>query len=601
MKSFEKLYNRMQGLVKATNRYPLTMVFLVTTAVSNAIAINNPNEDYSKYLFTFIVGALLSAVGQQIYERFFIKVMERFLLMGGAVLLSAVYYYIIHSASVFSIENGIKTAVIMFALVIAFVWIPSIKRKLVFNESFMATFKALFITLLFTAVIAGGVSAIIFAIDELLVSLDNRTTAHALNIVFSLFAPIFFLSFTPPYLGKKDIALSEEELIGREEKIKKAISCPKNLAILISYIIIPLTAVYTIILLLYVILNIRGDFWTENLLEPMLVSYAIIVIIVYILASTIENKFSHLFRKIFPKVLLPIVLFQTIASILKINEMGITHGRYYVILFGIFAIIAGLIFSFMSVKKNGVIAPVLIVLSIISIVPPIDAFTVSRTNQIQLLKNTLIDNNMFANGTIAPNSEISVEDKIIITKTVSYIESMNYSEKIDWLPDNIYYNGKFKKTFGFEEVYDERNRMNENKYAYLEWQLSPVMDVEGYDRMLHMNINTMDSKTVSEQEVQFEKDGINYTVKQQYEGDKIIIRVVDHQNHELLRVDTRDVLNNIFDKVQDSYEGKGNGLTVENATFKEENETVKMTILVNSADSNDSQYSADIYIFLKIK
>nr|WP_238321825.1 DUF4153 domain-containing protein [Carnobacterium jeotgali] len=116
--------------------------------------------------------------------------------------------------------------------------------------------------------------------------------------------------------------------------------------------LIPLTAIFTVILLVYLLQNITGDFWTNNLLEPMLVSYSVTVILVYLLASNIETKSALLFRKIFPKVLVPIVLFQTISSVLKIQETGLTHGRYYVILFGLFAVIAGLIFSILPVKKK---------------------------------------------------------------------------------------------------------------------------------------------------------------------------------------------------------------------------------------------------------
>src|SRR5690606_20333630 len=236
-----------------------------------------------------------------------------------------------------------KTGVAIFALVMAFIWVPSIKSKITFNESFMSVFKAFFITVLFSAVISIGLDAILLAVDQLLFSLNYKAYGHVLNIVFSLFAPTFFLSFTPPYPGKKDAGRLGGDKALQEGKVAKAVDTPKLLGILISYIIIPLTAVYTVILLAYVLLNIRGDFWTNNLLEPMLVSYAITVILVYILASSIENQFAVLFRKVFPKVLIPIVLLQTVASILRIGEMGITHGRYYVILFGIFAIIAGVI------------------------------------------------------------------------------------------------------------------------------------------------------------------------------------------------------------------------------------------------------------------
>ena len=172
----------------------------------------------------------------------------------------------------------------------------------------------------------------------------------------------------------------------QQETIDEAAHCPKFLGVLISYILIPLIAVFTLILVVYIIKNIGGEFWTDNLLEPMLVAYAITVILVYILASEIENKFTAFFRKIFPKVLVPIVLFQITSSILSLTDTGVTHTRYYVILFGLFAAIAGILMSFLPVRKNGVIAALLIVFAVVSIVPPVDAFTVSRINQIDMLK-----------------------------------------------------------------------------------------------------------------------------------------------------------------------------------------------------------------------
>ena len=172
---------------------------------------------------------------------------------------------------------------------------------------------------------------------------------------------------------------------------------------------------FTLILVVYIIKNIGGKFWTDNLLEPMLVSYAITVILVYILASEIENKFTVFFRRVFPKVLVPIVLFQITSSILSLADTGVTHTRYYVILFGVFAAIAGILLSFLPVRKNGIIAAMLIIFSVVSIVPPVDAFTISRTSQTNTLKNVLVKNNMLVNNKIKPNGSISDKDKKTIT------------------------------------------------------------------------------------------------------------------------------------------------------------------------------------------
>lgn len=598
MRVMESLKNKLAGLIEAINRYPLTMLFLVAAATVNVNSINHNMEDYSIYLFTFIIGALLSIVAQQVYERFFTKKTERFMLMGGAILLACFYYLSIRSASVFSIENGVKTGVMIFALTMVFIWIPTIKSKMTFNESFMSTFKAFFITVLFTAVIAGGVSLIIFAINHLLFTVSHKTVPHALNPIFSLFAPIFFLSFTPFYPGKTDAGLTYEQLAQREEKIEKAVSCPKNLSVLISYIIIPLTAVYTVILLIYVFLNIRGDFWTENLLEPMLVSYAITVILVYILASNLENPFANFYRKVFPKVLIPIVLFQTIASFLKIGEIGVTYGRYYAILFGIFAIIAGLIFSFLPPKKNGLIAAVLIIFSAISITPPIDAFTVSKVNHIHLLEKVLVENNMLENDKIIPNANISIEDKKTITRTVRYLARMDYVEDIAWLPDKVFDYGHFKETFGFDETYDEPRGGIQSKFAYLDREQNPVVNIEGFDFMIHMSLNRSQPGKDEEQAIPFEKNGASYMLMKQFEGDKYAISVNNEQGEKLIEFDTKRLSEQIFSDL--GGEGK-NLLTVEKATVTEENDRVKLSVLVQSIDEYDGQFYADIYVFVEMK
>ena len=594
MKVKKRFQNKFDGIIKATNRYPLTMLLLLVAAITSAIIIQQDTDQYVRYLVTFLIGALLSIVAQQVYERFFTKESERLLLMVGALIFAGAYFFAIYPDDTFNLETGIKTGVAVFALLMAFIWIPSINSKITFNESFMATFKAIFITVLFTGIIAGGISLIIIAVESLLFSVASNTIPHILNIVFILFAPIFFLSFTPFYFGKKDTDLTTEQVTLREEKLQRAISCPNYLSILISYIIIPLTGLYTIILLAYILMNIGGDFWTKNLLEPLLVSYSITVIVVYILASHLDNKFANVFRKVFPKVLIPIVLFQTIASILKISEMGITYGRYYVILFGVFAIIAGIVFSFMPVRKNGLIVAVLLIFSAISIMPPVDAFTVSRANQISLLKETLIENNMLENDMILPNSTISDEDKTVITQTTGYLERMGYTDEIDWLPTNLYSNHKFRDVFGFTEVYNQvTDDLNQSQSAYLNWVQNPVVNISDYQHMVNLNIH---SHNDSEEEINIEQDGATYKVVKHYnEAGVLSIRIMNDQDEELIQLDTEA----IFIEILNQYNGKE--MSIEEATIIQENDKVKMSVVAKSVDRYNDEYNADFYLFINIK
>ncbi len=422
-----------------------------------------------------------------------------------------------------------------------------------------------------------------------------------MNIVGSLFAPIYFLSMTPLYPGKREELIPDEAWAKRGETLDRQFMVPRFLEILISYIIIPLTAIYTLILVIYVVMNIGGEFWTDNLLEPLLVSYAIIVIIVYILACNLENKFADLFRKIFPKVLIPIVVFQTIASFLKIREMGVTHGRYYVILFGIFATIAGVIFSFMKPKHNGLIAIALLALSAISIIPPIDAFTVSKNNQIGFLERKLMENDMLVDNAIVPKSDVSIGDKIVITKVASYIDNMGYNKEVAYLPSDFNVYSDFSDTYGFDMTYSETEYpQGEGEFVYLNWDADPVVGIAGFDVMLHQYLYYSEVETSPVETTDFEANGQPYQLEKRLDDEYYILIVKDAAGEELIAYNTREVYDTIFEQAATSGFDKGN-LTIEDATITTENDQIRMNILVNSLERTPDFTGGDLYLFIEFK
>lgn len=595
MKVIQNIQNKFQGFIQACKRYPLSVVFLVAIAGLNAYMIQQEADDYTRYLYSFFIGIFLSATAQHVYERFFEKTMQRILLMVGAIILTVLYFYTIGSSVDYDLETTIKTGIIFFALTFAFMWIPTINSKVTFNKSFLATFKSFFTTVLFSVVLYAGIGFILLAVDQLLFSLDYKVNLHCLNLVASLFAPIFFLSGTPLYLSKQDESTqSLEEQADKQEQIEQELMVPKVLELLLSYIVIPLTAIFTIILLVYLLQNITGEFWTNNLLEPMLVSYAITVIIVYFLVSTINTKSAIFFRKIFPKVLVPIVLFQTVSSVLRIQETGLTLGRYYVILFGVFAFIAGIIFSVLPVRKNGWVAVVLIVFSLISILPPVDAFTVSRVSQTNLLKETLVKNNMLEGNKIIPNASIPDEDKIKISQTIDYLASMNYSKEIEWLaPYNQRLNYQFEEVVGFEPVYDESSfSPNQSYYATIDWKGSPLLSIEDYDKMIVFS--QYDSPTLSA--IDFEVENSTYDIISKNEDNTTNLSLINEQNDTLITIDLQETI----DQVAASAQTK-NVITLEEATVTTENEEAKMNIVFTSIDIYDNQYNSEFYLFIDIK
>ncbi|WP_035050492.1 DUF4153 domain-containing protein [Carnobacterium jeotgali] len=598
MKLVQNIQDKFQGLIQASKRYPLTVLFLVVIAGLNTYLIQQETDDYINYVYSLIVGVFLSAVAQHIYERFFEKTSQRIALMGGSLLLTLLYFYTIGSSTVYDLEMTVKTSIIFLILAVAFIWVPTIKNRITFSESYLSAFKAFFTTVLFTVILYAGVGFIIFAVDQLLFSVDYKANLHSANLIISLFSPIFFLSYTPGYVTKKDEATqTPEKLVAKQNQIKNEVSVPKVLELLISYILIPLTAIFTVILLVYLLQNITGDFWTNNLLEPMLVSYSVTVILVYLLASNIETKSALLFRKIFPKVLVPIVLFQTISSVLKIQETGLTHGRYYVILFGLFAVIAGLIFSILPVKKNGWIAVVLIVLSVISITPPVDAFTVSQTSQTNLLKETLEKNQMLEENKLIPNADVSKEDKIKISQTIYYLTDMDYTEDIKWLaPYGQQLTYQFEEIFGFQPIYGETGFVNNQPaqdayYATLDRQQTPVISIEDYDKMIAISYYEFSERSA----IEFEVGDSTYAIETQGKEGKNLV-LMDENKQSLMSIDLQEAMEQVATTTQTE-----NLFTIEEGTVVAENEQVEMKVLFTSIDIYDDQYNSEFYLFVDVK
>ena len=602
MKQIERFQKQIRGLFNAIYRFPLTTVFLVILVIINTMYINDSIAAPDKYIAALVIGAFLGAVAQMIYERFFNKSWEWISLMIAAAILTLGYYLMISPLSEFDFKLSIKTAVMLAALFMAFIWVATIRSKVKFHESFMVNFKGFFISLLFSIVLFAGISIIFAAVDQLLIELSYKVYSHGANVLFALFAPMYYLSITPKYPGK---GVNESE--GESASLSSAITCPKYLTILISYIIIPITMVFTVILILYIFLNIGKEFWTNNLLEPMLVTYAITVIFVYLLSSGLDNKFANVFKKIFPKILIPIVLLQTISSIMKISDLGLTYGRYYVILFGVFAIFAGIIFSIKPIGKHGSVAALFIIFCIISILPPVDAFSISKRSQIKVLEDVLSRNEMLVGNQLIPKADISKEDQEIIRKTVENLNRVEDLEGLTWLPSDFDYYNDFTEAFGFRQ-YEYGD--SERKYISLSLSRESSIEISGYDAFISTDLNQYESEVSDkfpEESFEITIDGEQYKLLRYAEIDQIVLKLIDENGQELITFHTKELLDYYkgYYSEKETFAKESDLMSIEEATYMVESEKASVAIIskyININESLDSiQFSADVYVLIDIK
>ena len=576
MELWNRLKKSFSGIGQAFVRYPVTILWLIGIATLTAMEIGSYDLQYGKLIFTFVSGAVLSIVAQQLHERFYRKTTQRWVLLAGSVLLTALYYFTLVRWDSYDYIYFIRSGVFSFALFIAFIWIPTAKNeKLFFHQHFLAIFKSILTILLFSLVLTIGTAAIILTVDNLLFSVPTNAVSHAMNIIWSLFAPIYFLGMIP-YYDERD---SEETY-----------HVPRFLEILLVYIVIPLTAIYTVILLLYVVLNISGEFWTDNLLEPMLVSYAIVVIVVYLLTCNLDHRFASWFRKIFPKIMLPIVAFQTLSSILKIQEMGITYGRYYVILFGLFAVFSSIVFSFFKPHQNGWIAIVLLVLGLISITPPIDAFTVARNSQLNRLETALIENDMLVDGDIQPKKDVSETDRIIISKSLDNLVMFGEIDRVTYLPENFSLYADFERVFGFPMQYGSYTPTSDNnRYAYLNMTESIGLEISGMDYWNYISFTTTEDVNVNllnNHLFVMTADNENY----------FNIQLKDEDGNVLIEANTAEDMDALLEETTTKQQ-----VDLSEMTLIYENKEVKLTIVLLNLSQYSEEINGEAYLFVDYK
>jgi hypothetical protein len=583
---------RLGGLFDSILRYPMTAVFLSICTVLISVGINSRGELMTVSILTCAVAAAAGYAMQSLHERTryapddarrgaaALGLAGRALLYGAGLLIAAVFYLTIRALPQNGPQMQVRFFVTLFALMILAVWCAVVKSRYAFHESFMAAFKALFQAAFFSGVIYLGCVAVIAAIDRLIAPIDSDAFLHTANIVFVLFAPLFYLSLLPVYPGSIKDGREPENQAALDENMARRVSCPRFLEVLLSYIIIPLASVFTVILLVYIALNIGGRFWTDNLLEPMLVAYSAVVLVVLLLSAGLDNRFARLFRSIFPKVLVVIALFQVIASFFTVADTGLTYGRYFVVLFGLFAVFSGAVFSFSPSRKSGVVAVCFLILALISLTPPVDAFSVSRYSQTLALERTLVSNGMLTGGVLTPKASVPEKDKNTIIAAVDYLTSTKELGRLSWLPEELeedpYNDRAFTRAFGFSR-FSGAGPMPSGFSVY--YDMAQPLSVSGYDCLLRLNVTVSESFTPSS--TAFVSDGSTYSLITEKADKTARSAVRDSGGTVLVTFDTGAIFSRYAD-----HDGK-ELLTAEEATFTAEGDGGRMKIVVEYASMDE--------------
>src|SRR5690625_18974 len=517
----EKIMNQLKAIVV---RFPFTMIFIILLTLWQLL-----NEEV---FFTFeptflllVAGILLSTTSQLLYEHMFREQSKMRWILYGAVILFVVLYNLYLSFSYSQIDGswsfysipGIRTMILYFVTIILFIWVPTIRTKYRFSDTFLVAFKAYFGAAFFSVILFLGIFFTLLLFELLFFSLETNWFSYSSTLVFCLFAPTLFLTFIPEYYTEERFV--EEDVRAPDE----AIQMPKFLHHLISYILIPVMAVLTAIIVLYILTNIAGRFFEENILEGLLLNYAINGWILLILTDTMDNVIVRWFKRIFPIALIFVVLLQMYSTFLQIQEVGVTHGRYIILLFGVGSIISGIWYL---VKENRLrILPIVAMITgLIALVPPFDAMSVSVNQQRGRINEILERHDMMVDADyVIPNPNVPEHDQEKIYESLDYLSEINALNQLEWLPKEYYYQeGVY---LGFETEDDSigsgnrRHRAEVNQTdVTIENQENIQVPIEGFEQFLHLNVGS----EINDYRQTIELNGEEYEVEVSTDEDLIV-------------------------------------------------------------------------------
>jgi len=585
--------NIVYNLKETITRFPMTIVFLASLSTVMFLII----EDYSsldidllsRYMFAGIFGAFLATTVRFMMERYE-NLKNSFLFYGLTILLTIGYFYFMTDDKVDN-KMLIHLLVISFALFAAYLYLPSSKNALNFGNVALAHFKSAFTAILYGIVLYVGIAAIIGAIDILLYDVDYKSYAHAANIIFIFFTPLYYLSLLPKFNSRDENDDAKKEI---------SFTYPRFLDILVSYITIPLITAFTAVLIIYFIKILATGVWPVGQVGPMVLGYSAAGYFIYILSSNLNNKFSELYRKLFPLILIPLVVMQMVSSYIRIDAYGITESRYYVVLFGIFSIVCALVLIFDKKKNPNTIVLLSAVFALMSIIPPVDAFTVSKNSQERRLTEILNRNNMIVDGEIVKKTDLSTDDMFEITNISNYMYGMGYLDDMDWFPDKYAdnYYGNFKNIYGFEQYYDRGfPGQEETLYLYAILDENEKINIEDYD--LFFRIYIQNKRGPGEDIGEFSLKGKNYLIKQIPDEKGYITITVSDDTNTLIEIPMQEFIDGLFEK---SNSPKGL-MDKDTLTIEKQNDKLKVKLLiydmnVDRNDPDDIYISANIYVFV---
>jgi len=253
--------------------------------------------------------------------------------------------------------------------------------------------KALFLrfltAVLYATVLYAGLALTLLTVHGLLgIHIAEKRYAELWALVTGVFQTWVFLAGVP------------QDLTALESRT----DYPAGLKVFTQSILLPLLALYLLVLYVYEVKILVQWHWPKGLVSSPVIGFSITGVLALLLLwpirDRVESPWIRVLARWFYLALLPLVAMLLLAIGRRISEYGITETRYVVAVLG--AWLAGIAIYFLASRRKNIqiIPATLCLIAFAASVGPWGAFGVSERSQVGRLSRLLASNHILVGGRI---------------------------------------------------------------------------------------------------------------------------------------------------------------------------------------------------------
>jgi hypothetical protein len=399
---------------RAARRFPLVLLSAVLAATAGILIVNasDNEEPFVRLLATATLGVPLFLALTLTGERRFAAghTAWRWGLPGAGVAVLALFWALWpHWPEQVQAARYVQASV-AFHLLAAFLPFAGYDEPNGFWQYNKALFLRFLVAGIYAAVLFGGLALALAALDKLFgVDVPEQAYGRLWMVMAFVVTTWLFLGGVPD-----DFAALERRS-----------DVPAGLRIFTQYILVPIVAVYLVMLTAYLGKVLIDRQWPSGWIGYLVSSVATVGIFAWLLVRPLEGMAEHRWVRTYTRgfyvALLPAIVMLWLAIGKRVAQYGVTERRYFMIVLSLWWAGIAVYYTLGRSRSIKVIPATLCLLAVLTFAGPWGAYRVSLASQRHRLDRLLALHGLRVGTTAATTRDIPFADRKEIAATVRYL------------------------------------------------------------------------------------------------------------------------------------------------------------------------------------